>query len=101
MIRFLLLLGAAISFGGCDCLQTVNGIVKDQNTDQVIEGAVAFKENDNATRDTTTTDGTFLLSDVTGKHDCPFMKVTVEKDGYTSTTVSIPNDGEAVIYLSN
>lgn len=100
MNKLIVLIGFILTLWGCDCLQTVSGTIKDASTGDNIVGATVQKENDAATLMLSDSLGNFTLSDITGKANCPFMKVTVEKDGYRPITVSIPNDGQLVIELS-
>jgi hypothetical protein len=98
MIR-LVLLAVIVLWVGCDCLQSVTGTVVDQSGTP-IEGAEVTEVGDENVKDITDSDGKFELADVTGRNSCERMELSVTRTGYTPLSVTVDNESDVTIILT-
>ncbi|HAN79041.1 MAG TPA: hypothetical protein DCQ31_15360 [Bacteroidales bacterium] len=90
-----------VYFTSCgDCYREATGIVVDSITKQPIENVYYQNIEKKVCTDSTTNDGKFYLSDVSGGlFDCPNIKVLFKKNGYKMKMIEIPNFVDTVILL--
>ncbi len=84
----------------CTCDQQISGIVLDKDTNKVIREVYVHKQGNTNQGDFTNEKGQFKLEGLATKiFNCPSMDVTLNKKGYKSITVSVPNAETKTIYL--
>ncbi len=100
MKNILPILSIAFLLTSCNCEQQIIGTVLDKDTNKPIRDVYVHEQGNTSLGEFTTEKGQFkLVSEATKILGCPGMDVTLNKDGYKTTTVSVPNAAPKTLYM--
>ena len=84
----------------CDCLQKVEGVVYDSQTQKPLADVTIYKSTESYHTIKTDSEGKFSFSDIETPKNCSTVKLVFEKQNYKTDTLSFSgNITDAVVNL--
>lgn len=90
----------AFSLLSCDCLQKVEGVVYDSQSQKPLTDVTIYKSTESYHKIKTDSEGTFTFTDIETIKNCSTVKLVFEKQNYKTDTLTFgANTTNAMVSL--